>query len=216
VSVGESSCGGPYEILSGGQKVVQCDLNGDKVRISKKDKVSIQICEVEVYGTYEGGDVKVAPILVSNGKPASMSSTSSYPGPASLAVDGNTNTNWGGSSCTHTNTEQSPWWAVDLQSSYNVESVKVWNRGDCCGDRLNGFGVKVGNAENSGSECGSGNNEIPGGTTKTVECSGNQGSYVTIYKTNKVSIQICEVEVYATPTTVDAVATTAQAIPAHE
>ena len=138
------------------------------------------------------------PELVSQGKPTSMSSDGGYgaQGSSSNAVDGNTNTNWGGKSCTHTKKEHSPWWAVDLQSSYDVDSVKVYNRGDCCGSRLNDFGVKVGTAPNTGSECGAGNYKIGSGASKTVDCSGAQGSYVSIFMKKQVAIQICEVQVY--------------------
>ena len=53
---------------------------------------------------------------------------------AGRAVDGNRNTLFiSGGSCTHTVQELNPWWAVDLQSTYRVNSVKLTNRGDCCG-----------------------------------------------------------------------------------
>ena len=38
-------------------------------------------------------------------------------------------TSWGGGSCTHTNSESSPFWRVDLEQQVAVNTVKVVNRG---------------------------------------------------------------------------------------
>ena len=37
------------------------------------------------------------------------------------AVDGNTATNWGSRSCTHTNNANKPWWRVDLVESFQIK-----------------------------------------------------------------------------------------------
>jgi len=42
-----------------------------------------------------------------------------------------------------------PWWSVDLQDSYEIESVKVFNRVDCCSSRLSDFKLQI---YNGGSE----------------------------------------------------------------
>ena len=63
---------------------------------------------------------------------------------ASYAVDGNSNTNFHDGSCTHTLTEKQPWWRVDLGNVELVNEVYVVNRGDCCGNRLNPFEIRVG------------------------------------------------------------------------
>lgn len=67
---------------------------------------------------------------------------------ADLTVDGNTDSIWGepGYSCTHTKNDKKPWWQVDLQVETPIQSVKVWNRADCCGDRLNGFQIFISNS----------------------------------------------------------------------
>ena len=65
-------------------------------------------------------------------------------GVSSRAVDGNSNTNWGGGSCVHTSPEKQPWWRVDLGKVELVNEVYVVNRGDCCGNRLNPFEIRVG------------------------------------------------------------------------
>ena len=75
-------------------------------------------------------------------KPASQSSTA-YGSSASRAVDGNTDGSWFASSVTHTNSEYRPWWEVDLDSVQNIGSIKLFNRTDCCSDRLSDFYVFV-------------------------------------------------------------------------
>ena len=78
-------------------------------------------------------------------KPTVQSSTpSSYFGASSHAVDGNSNNQYYGMSCTRTKEEQNPWWRVDLGRETEVFEVKVVNRGDCCGSRLYGFEIRVG------------------------------------------------------------------------
>jgi hypothetical protein len=62
---------------------------------------------------------------------------------ASRAVDGNTNGNYNNNSVTHTLGGNQDWWQVDLGSSYALETIKLWNRTDCCGDRLSNFYVFV-------------------------------------------------------------------------
>lgn len=59
------------------------------------------------------------------------------------AVDGNMDMDWSGMSCTETD-GQDPWWRVDLGRDYYVSSVKIYNRVDCCGDRLRNFEIRVG------------------------------------------------------------------------
>ncbi len=48
-----------------------------------------------------------------------------------------------GSTFNHTNSQNNPWWEVDLGSSKNIGQVKIWNRGDCCQNRLNNFDIKI-------------------------------------------------------------------------
>ena len=46
-------------------------------------------------------------------------------GVASRAVDGNTNTNWFGGSCSHTGHEENQWWQVDLGEAAVVSKVRI-------------------------------------------------------------------------------------------
>ena len=64
-------------------------------------------------------------------------------GVAARAVDGNTNGAWNAGSVTHTNNDAQAWWQVDLGEVGQLDTVKVWNRTDCCSNRLSNFYVFV-------------------------------------------------------------------------
>ena len=87
------------------------------------------------------GTITVANIAMN--KPSSQSSDYEN-NPAKLAVDGNLDTAMSGKSCAHTNDDISPWWMVDLGTPSLVKKVYIVNRGDCCGERLSGFEIRVG------------------------------------------------------------------------
>ena len=46
--------------------------------------------------------------------------------------------------CTHARASTKPWWKVDLEQVVPVSEVFILNRGDCCGERLNGAEIRVG------------------------------------------------------------------------
>ena len=82
------------------------------------------------------------------GKTAEQSSTG-YGGVPSRAVDGNTSGVWKQNSVTHTNKEYQPWWQVRLGEDYEIDQVVIWNRTNCCMDRLSNFDVFIYNAAGS-------------------------------------------------------------------
>ena len=55
-------------------------------------------------------------------------SSVSFDGYPVRAVDGNTDSVWSSSSCTHTNKTTDPWWRADLGSSQHVSEVFIVNR----------------------------------------------------------------------------------------
>ncbi|KAG8546577.1 hypothetical protein GDO81_018592 [Engystomops pustulosus] len=69
-----------------------------------------------------------------------------YLGMAINGIDGNPDTDYYHGSCFHTNTEMSPWWRVDLLESYRISYIRITNRGDCCGDRISGAEILVGDS----------------------------------------------------------------------
>ena len=75
------------------------------------------------------------------GKPATQSSEG-WGGAPGRAVDGNTNGQWAGASVTHTNGDNA-WWEVDLLDTYDIGEIVLWNRLDCCSERLVDFTITV-------------------------------------------------------------------------
>jgi len=135
--------------------------------------------------------------VVSQGKPTSQSSEG-WSGSSSRAVDGNTNSNYGSNSCTHTQANNNEWWRVDLQKMYMVKKVKVYNRSDCCSGRLRFF-VRVGTgstwSDSQNQQCGG---TVAGGSwTSTEVVCDKRGSFVYIVIDGADYLTLCEVEVVA-------------------
>ena len=62
--------------------------------------------------------------------------TTAFDGDPGRAVDGNWDGYYYDGSVTHTDYEYFPWWKVDLQSSQFISFMEIFNRTDCCSDRL--------------------------------------------------------------------------------
>jgi hypothetical protein len=97
-------------------------------------------------GTSQGNVTKSgSSVNLARGKAAVQSSTG-YGGTADRGVDGNTDGNYfTGRSVTHTEERNLPqrWWQVDLGTSASIDYLVIWNRTDCCGERLSAFWVLV-------------------------------------------------------------------------
>jgi hypothetical protein len=79
----------------------------------------------------------VPPTNVALGKPATQSSDYSSKYPASNAVDGSI------SNFADTQDSTQPWWQVDTGQSYPIDQIAIYNRSDCCADRLTDYYVFV-------------------------------------------------------------------------
>ncbi|XP_073529893.1 fucolectin-like [Phyllobates terribilis] len=116
------------------------------------------------------------------------------------AIDGNQDSDFSHGSCSHTNNDFSPWWRVDLLTSYKINHITITNRGGCCEERLNGAEILVGD-----SLANNGNNNqrcavvtaIPRGATQTFQCHNMVGRYVNvIVRGRKEYLHMCEVQVF--------------------
>ena len=65
-----------------------------------------------------------------------------HSGFAEKAIDGITNGHYWSGSVTHTRTSNS-WWAGDLGSQQSISQIKIYNRTDCCKNRLNQFRIII-------------------------------------------------------------------------
>ena len=77
------------------------------------------------------------------GMPATQHSLA-WDGEPSRAVDGNTDGNYGAGTTTHTaEPSDEAWWQVDLQDTHAIDEIEIWNRTDCCAERLSDYWVMV-------------------------------------------------------------------------
>lgn len=140
---------------------------------------------------------------LARGKQARQSSTG-YGGDARRAVDGNTNGDYGANSVSHTNNQPQEWWEVDLGAAYNIASIKIWNRTDCCAERLSNFYVMVSdrpfgssNVNDSLAQQGIWSSHNSGTAGRTTEIKANtRGRYVRIQLGGANWLQLAEVEVF--------------------
>uniref|UniRef100_A0A1I8GUU8 F5/8 type C domain-containing protein n=1 Tax=Macrostomum lignano TaxID=282301 RepID=A0A1I8GUU8_9PLAT len=63
------------------------------------------------------------------------------------AIDGNRNQKYGAGSCAHTGIKPFEWWEGQLAAPSLVSYVTIYNRQDCCAERLNKFSLQVDGVE---------------------------------------------------------------------
>jgi len=160
---------------------------------------------VQVFGTIVSGNTNLA-----QGKTATQSSTLVGYGPAgaSNAVDGNTDGNFYDGSVSHTNSEANAWWQVDLGSAATVSSISIWNRTDCCMDRLNDYWVFVSDTPFGSSDtpttlqnrAGTWSSHQVGYPNPSTTITANaQGRYVRVQLSGTNYLSLAEVQVFGTP-----------------
>ena len=85
---------------------------------------------------------------VAAGKPATQSSGD--PATAARAVDGNPSGTLADGSVALTAAQAAPWWQVDLGAVHTLNTIRLWNRGDCCADQLADVTVFVSRTDMTG------------------------------------------------------------------
>ncbi|XP_071956899.1 uncharacterized protein [Antedon mediterranea] len=139
---------------------------------------------------------------------AHQSSTDSrFNSVASNAIDGNLSGNLFEHSCTHTEETSSPWWYVDLRLQIPIAKIVIFNRDDCCENRLVDAEVRVGNSNvlpfTENTQCGS---TITSAMTELnpIELICDQaitGQYVSVYLPGSEVLTICEIILYTAEST---------------
>eukprot|EP00956_Cyclotella_meneghiniana_P003684 scaffold4474_cov66-Cyclotella_meneghiniana.AAC.4 len=121
-------------------RILQNQISARYVKLSFPGYRSFNFLEVQVFDILNTNKA-----LGVTGATASQSSTYNWSGstfcPASIAVDGITD---GGGVCeglAHSKTENDPWWMVDLGVSIEIDRVVIWNRVNCCAERLSNAAV---------------------------------------------------------------------------
>jgi Concanavalin A-like lectin/glucanases superfamily/F5/8 type C domain len=140
------------------------------------------------------------------GQPATQSSTAAS-GLASRAVDGNPEGNFFANSVTHTDYNTQAWWQVDLGGSYSIPWLNIWNRTDCCPERVSNFYVFVSDAPFTSTDLSATFNQagvssyyVAGSAgSPSVLAVGRSGRYVRVQLTGTNYLSLAEVEVFGQP-----------------
>ncbi|MGB8507876.1 MAG: discoidin domain-containing protein [Pyrinomonadaceae bacterium] len=134
----------------------------------------------------------------------SSAQSSTYPAggiDAAKALDGDPNT------ITHSQLQAQPWWQTDLGGSRQISTIKLWNRADCCQDRLSNFYIFISdspftstNAATTAAQPGVWNAYVSGQAPMTLERAvGRTGRYVRIQLTGTNYLSLAEVQVLGPP-----------------
>ncbi|XP_064643968.1 uncharacterized protein LOC135497905 [Lineus longissimus] len=107
-------------------------------------------------------------------------------------------------SCTQTLLEDNPWLMIELPSVYSktiITNIHIYNREDCCGDRLSNFEVRIGNSPNLNWNpvCKYHASSVPGGKYGmiNIKCdSPLSGQYISIQRRQRGILTVCEVNVF--------------------
>jgi hypothetical protein len=140
------------------------------------------------------------PSNVALGQPAEQSSTD-YGGTPDRAVDGDTNGDFMVGSVTHTSNGMGEWWQVDLGESFDIGEIVIWNRTDCCAERLHDVLVLVSDdpfPPTAVSEPTGWSSVIQGvADQETAIPVGVRGRYVRVQQTGAEYLSLAEVEVWS-------------------
>ena len=95
----------------------------------------------------------------------------------------------------HSSSNSNEWMLIDLQQTVFVKSVSVFNRKDCCKERINNFEIRVGHSStfSNNPACVTGEAWFP--DVKTFSCV-LSGRYVSIQQFNTEWMNLRELEVY--------------------
>ena len=121
-------------------------------------------------------------------------------GAASLAIDGNKDGQKG--SCTQTSKIQDSWWKVNLEQWFVIYKVVIYNRKECCQDKIDGATVEAllieeGEDQVETVQCGKVHYRY-GKNVYTIQCNSRPiANYIRINQTDNY-LALCEVEIYGT------------------
>lgn len=128
-------------------------------------------------------------------------------GYAVKAVDNDVDGNFASGSVTHTGFQDQPYWEVDLDDVSSIDSITIYNRTDCCKERLSNFSILIGTRPidaraladakslDGVTEVFSGQNLVEDSVTLAMPV-GTKGRYVRIQLAdNKTVLSLAEVQV---------------------
>ncbi|KAH9489055.1 hypothetical protein Btru_059356 [Bulinus truncatus] len=116
----------------------------DDTTLDYRFDISVPELRILITGT---GLKSLCSVFVSGGRNVALKQTATQTSNfenygAQLAVDGNTDNNFQSKTCTHTGTVvENLNWTLTLDSPKEVQSIYLYNRGDCCSYRLQKFKI---------------------------------------------------------------------------
>ena len=120
-------------------------LTGATTHPAQDDLEPARFVRIELYG--EARTLSLAEVEVFSKKTnvaltgtSSQSSLYGSSGPA-LAIDGNLDGTHNAGSVSHTEEQTDPWWELDLGVAHQIDQITIWNRTDCCSDRLRNYSL---------------------------------------------------------------------------
>jgi large repetitive protein len=122
---------------------------------------------------------------------------------ASRAKDSNTNGILSAGSVTMTNSDTNAWWEIDLGRVYDLTTVNIWNRTDCCTNRLSKFYVFVSNVaftsktlSTTQTQSGVSNfyTAVTGGRPTAIQVN-RSGRFLRVQLSGKNNLSLAEVEI---------------------
>ncbi|MGW8554704.1 galactose-binding domain-containing protein [Streptomyces tubercidicus] len=104
------------------------------VLVHKTDSAQFGLSQLRAFGYPPHGTASQSSDYTQSGSPT-----------ADKAIDGNTSGDYSAGSVTATNSEANAWWKEDLLGAVDITSLKIYNRTDCCSDRLSDYWVFASN-----------------------------------------------------------------------
>jgi hypothetical protein len=130
------------------------------------------------------------------GNVTATQSSISFGAPAGRAVDGNTNGIFYKRIITHTGNEYQSWWELVLDDSADIEDILLYNRMDCCMNRLSNFAVQLLD-ENCAPVTESIVQPAGAGSIAHVNIQGGAGAQVVVVQLQETGVlSLAEVEIY--------------------
>jgi YVTN family beta-propeller protein len=126
---------------------------------------------------------------------------------ASNAIDGDlTGTDESGS-LAYTGSDPNSWWEIDLGQVQSIETIRLWNRSDCCASRLGDFHVLVSDLPFDSQDLSETLLQVgvldlpfPGTAGQQTNIAVNtSGRYVRVQLSNQDFLQLAEVQIFGSP-----------------
>ncbi len=190
---GSVSCIKPEGWVSTGRDLGEELAAGDKLYVgdflsSEKGKY---IAKLFADGNFKIQELPDAGATTNIARFGTATQSSDLYGQASLGIDGELG------QATHTDRDDQAWWQVDLGSDRQIKDIKVYNRIDCCMDRLSDFDVSVTNS--SGTVVWTEHHLSAVGHTPATFFANVTGQYVKVQLRGNNYLSVKEVEVFGVP-----------------